>query len=76
MRGTKFAMAEHRQAYAAWCSRNGVKQNHAVYVRTPERLAGLSLEPDQIIIIDGWQKNPRGLELRGAFAVAERRVSS
>lgn len=71
-----FALAQHRQGYAAWCNRNGVKQNHAVFLRDPGRIAGMSLEPEQILIIDGWQKNPRGLELRGAIAVAERRVQA
>lgn len=65
-----YAMAEHRQAYAGWCGRNGVKQNHAVFMNTPEKIEGLALEHEQFIFIDGWQKNKRNTELLAAYASA------
>ena len=66
----KYAIAENRWAYAGWCGRNGVKQDHAVYVREPERLTGLTLAPEQVILIDGWEKNPRATELRAAVSAS------
>jgi len=62
-----YAIAEHRQAYASWCARNGVKQNHAVYVRFPERLDGETLNPDQFIFVPGWEKNPKASKLQAAY---------
>lgn len=65
-----YAMAEHRQAYAGWCSRNGVKQNHAVFVTTLDQMRGLSLTHEQFIFVDGWEKNPNRIELLAAYGAA------
>lgn len=65
-----YAMAEHRQAYASWCARNSVKQNHAVFVRSMEQLRDLSLSHDQFIFVDGWDKNPLHPELLAGYGSA------
>jgi len=63
-------MAEHRQAYASWCGKQGVKQNYAVYVSAPETLDGRTVAPEQFIFIDGWQDNKRHTELMAAYGHA------
>jgi hypothetical protein len=65
-----YAMAEHRQAYAGWCARNGVKQNHAVFVRTLDQLQDLSLDHSQFIFVDGWERNKQRDQLLAAYGAA------
>lgn len=67
---TKFAIAEHRQAYAGWCYMNGVKQNHAVFLTTPDRVAGLTITPEQIIMVSGWERSAEARALRLAVEAA------
>lgn len=67
---TYYAMAENREAYARWCNGRGVKQNHAVYVNAPERLAGRSADPGQFIFINGWEQNKRHVEIMAAYGHA------
>ncbi|ALY09841.1 hypothetical protein FDH61_gp60 [Arthrobacter phage Preamble] len=53
----RYAIAASRWAYAGWCGKQGIKQDHAVYVTTAETLASLQLHPDQFIWVPGWEAN-------------------
>lgn len=48
----KYVMAENRWAYAKWCDKIGEKQNHAVYVRSPEQLPK-TLVGAQFVFLEG-----------------------
>jgi len=65
-----YAIAEHRQAYAGWCGRNGVKQNHAVFVTSLDQMRNRSAAHEQFIFIDGWEQGPHYAELLAAYGAA------
>lgn len=66
----RYVVAADRWAYAAWCASQGGKQNIAVHVSTPATLAGLQLEPEQVIFAPGWESNPRAKQLKAAVSAA------
>ena len=53
----RYAIARDRWAYAKWCDRQGVKQDHAVYVRLPSQLPDMMDGETQFIFIDGFHEN-------------------
>lgn len=67
----KFYAAQNRWAYANWCSQNGLKQDHAVYITAGTTLDGRELKhPGQVIYLDGWEKNYRAGAIRDAIRAA------
>lgn len=67
----KFYVAQNRWAYGSWCQKNGVKQDHAVYITSGTTLDGRELKhPGQVVYLDGWENNYRAGAIKDSIRAA------